>query len=64
MMNNTPFFNNNRQQPNFMQFVQSMRQQNIDPQAKVQELLNSGQMTQEQFNQFRMIANQLTGKNM
>lgn len=52
------------QSNNFIQFIQSLKQQNIDPKAKVQELLNSGQMTQEQFNQYRMMANQLTGKNM
>lgn len=37
---------------------------NISPQEKVQQLLNSGQMTQEQFERFRTIANQLTGKNL
>lgn len=30
-----------------------------DPQQKVQELLNSGQMTQEQFNQISAMAKQL-----
>lgn len=34
------------------QFQQFASQFQGDPQAKVQELLNSGQMTQEQFNQF------------
>ena len=34
------------------QFQQFASQFQGDPQAKVQELLNSGQMTQEQFNKF------------
>lgn len=32
------------------------------PQQKVQELLNSGQMTQEQFNQYKAIADQFLGR--
>jgi len=47
----------------FNQFRQNLQNQNIDPQQKVQELLNSGQMTQQQFEQLRSMANQLTGKN-
>lgn len=43
----------------FQQFVNNFRG---NPQQKVQELLQSGQMTQEQFNQFRSIANQITGR--
>ena len=31
------------------------------PKAEVQKLLNSGAMTQEQFNQYAQIANQLIG---
>lgn len=34
---------------------------NSNPQQIVQNLLNSGKMTQAQFNQFRNIANQITG---
>lgn len=41
-----------------------MMQNNISPQEKVQQLLNSGQMTQQQFDQLRSIANQITGKNL
>ena len=33
-----------------------------NPQAEVQQLLRSGEMTQEQFNQFAQIANRLTGR--
>ena len=32
-----------------------------NPKAEVQKLLNSGAMTQEQFNQYAQIANQLIG---
>ena len=57
-----------RQLVNFMaqfnQFKQNFQQTGTDPRQKVQELLNSGQMTQEQFNMFRMMANQITGKRM
>ncbi len=44
----------------FQQFMNNFRG---DPRSKVQELLNSGQMTTEQFNQFSNIANQITGRN-
>ena len=49
---------------NFNAFKQQFQQQNqnITPQQKVQELLNSGQMSQQDFNQLRDIANQITGK--
>lgn len=32
---------------------------NGNPQQQVQQLLNSGRMTQEQFNQFRQMAEQM-----
>lgn len=38
----------------FNQFKQNF---NGDPKAKVQELLNTGQMSQEQFNQLSQMAN-------
>lgn len=47
---------------NFAQQYQSQNQ-NVTPQQKVQELLNSGQMTQQDFNQLREIANLITGRN-
>lgn len=51
-------------QQQFNQFAQRFRQSGqISPQQIVQNMLNSGQMTQEQFNQLRAIANQITGKN-
>lgn len=48
----------------FELFKQNMQRQNISPQQKVQELLNSGQMTQQQFEHLRQLANQITGKNI
>ena len=33
-----------------------------NPRAEVEKLLNSGQMSQQQFNQFSQIANQMIGK--
>lgn len=63
---NQPQINNNPNnfQQQFNQFVQNFRQSNITPQQAVQNMLNSGQMTQEQFNQYRQMANMLTGKNL
>ena len=60
-----PFPNRNQQMPNrqlnpltkmqeFRQFVQDFQG---DPQQKVQQMLNSGQMTQEQFNQLNNMWN-------
>lgn len=43
---------------------QQLSQQNISPQEKVQQLLNTGQMTQQQFEKLRGIANQITGQNL
>lgn len=41
------------------QFNQFRSMFNGNPQAQVQNLINSGQMTQEQFNQYAQMANQL-----
>ena len=52
-------------QNQFKAFAQNFSQQNqMPPQDRVQQLLNSGQMTQEQFEQLRAMANQITGKNL
>ena len=55
-------------QQNFMTQFNNMKQQyamqGINPQQRVQELLNSGQMSQEQFNRLRMLANIISGKNI
>jgi len=50
-------------QQRFNAMQQQFAQQGINPQQKVQELLNSGQMSQQQFNQLRGIANMICGKN-
>lgn len=51
---------------NFQNQFSAFRQQmaGVDPRQKVQELLNSGQMSQEQFNNLRMFVNQITGRRM
>lgn len=70
MMNSVPNFNNTNPNQNllnnFQQFAANFQQSypNMDPRSKVQELLNSGQMTQDQYNQLRMQVNQLTGMNL
>lgn len=54
-------FSNFRQ--NFSNFAnQFSKNSSKTPEQVVRELLNSGQMTQEQFNQFGSMANQITGK--
>lgn len=42
-------------------FIRNFQQGGQNPQQLVQQLLNQGKMTQSQFNQYRDIANQLTG---
>ncbi len=55
-------------QQNFQNRFNAMQQQfamqGINPQQKVQELLNSGQMSQDQFNRLRAMANLISGRNM
>ncbi len=50
----------------FSQFRQNWLQQNpnVNPQQAVQQLLNSGKMSQQQFEQFRKIANGISGMKM
>lgn len=59
-------FNRNRQQSNpfgniqnFMQSLQQLKQTGIDPNQKIQQMLDSGQITQEQYNQAVAKAQQL-----
>lgn len=63
---NNGFFNMFGGFANFMSqfnsFKQNFQQSGMNPQQQVQQLLNSGKMTQEQFNQLREIANQITGR--
>lgn len=49
----------------FANFAKNFRQmsQGITPQQFAQQMLNSGQMTQEQFRQFGALANQILGTN-
>lgn len=56
----TPFGGNPNQMQNFMSFVQSMK--GVDPKEKVNSLLASGQMTQDQFKQLEEMANMFFGK--
>lgn len=48
-------------QNQFNQFKQQIGNQN--PQQMVQQLLDSGRMSQQQFNQLSQMANQIMGKN-
>lgn len=50
----------------FNQFRQNWLQQNpnVSPQQAVQNLLNSGKMSQQQFEKFRNIANSFSGMKM
>lgn len=51
-------------QSQFNQFANNFNPQNgLSPKQIVQSKLDSGEMTQEQFNQFSAIANQITGRN-
>lgn len=59
------------QQPQFpmnqlYSFAQQFQTQNpqMDPRYMVQQMINNGQMTQQQYNQYREIANRMTGLNM
>lgn len=53
--NNGPFGNFQNMMNQFQQFRNSFRG---DPKAQVQELLRSGKMTQQQFNQLSQLAQQ------
>lgn len=48
----------------FAQFKQAFMQQNpgVNPQTIVQQMLNNGQMSQQQFEQVRNLANMLMGR--
>lgn len=64
--NGNPIFNMFGGMMNFQQQFNQFRQglpQGFNPQNKVQELLNSGQMSPQQFEQFRQIADAITGRN-
>ena len=42
----------------------NLRNQGLNPEQVAKQLLNSGQMNQQQFNKFRGIANLLTGMHL
>lgn len=42
-------------------FIQNFQRSGQNPQQIVQTLLNQGKMTQAQFNQYRDVANRITG---
>lgn len=55
-------FQNPQFRQQFEAFARNFQQSGQNPQAIVQQLLNSGQMTQDQFNKLREMANQITGQ--
>ena len=60
------FGNMQNMRSKFQQFAQNFQQQNsgnVNPQQMVQQLLDSGRMSQEQFNQIQNMANMFFGKN-
>ena len=62
---NNPMINMFGGYQNFMnginQFAQTLPQ---DPRTMAQQMLNNGQMSQQQFEQCRMMANQILGTNL
>lgn len=57
-------FNDPQMNQQFNNFVQGLDEKvRNSPQQMVQQLINSGRMTNVQFEQFRRLANQFTGKN-
>lgn len=54
-------FGNNNQFYNLIKQAQDFKKQytNINPRAEVERLLNSGEMSQQQFNQYSQIAQQV-----
>jgi len=56
MLTNTPFGNMMNMMQSFNQFRQAF---SGDPKQQVQQLLDSGKMSQDQFNQLQQMARQL-----
>lgn len=42
----------------------NLNRMSMDPQQMVQQMLNDGRMSQEQFNELREAANKITGRNL
>ena len=58
-----PMYNSNPQNDNFMQRFNQFRQSFTgNPQQMIQQMLNSGRISQERYNQAVQMANQLMGK--
>lgn len=57
-------FGNNQNNPmsQFMSEFKKLQQTVANPRKAVEDLLQSGKMTQQQFNQLSQMANQLMGK--
>lgn len=57
-------FGNNQNDPmsQFMSDFNRLQQTIRNPKQMVENLLQSGQMTQDQFNQFSQMANQIMGR--
>ena len=55
------FGNMQNMQAKLNQFQQQLQSQNINPQQKVMELLQTGKMSQPQFEQLKAMASQLSG---
>jgi hypothetical protein len=55
------YFGNNNQFDNIVKQVEDFKRQfsNINPRAEVERLLNSGEMSQQQFNEYSQIAQQV-----
>lgn len=48
---------------NILTEIENIKRMNINPRAEVENLLKSGKMTQEQFEQFGEIADQFVKRN-
>jgi hypothetical protein len=54
--------NNNNPMSQFMSQFKRLQQTVKNPQKEVENLLQSGRMSQQEFNQLSQMANQLTGR--
>lgn len=58
----TPFGSIEQFKQQYDQLSANLSQNGISPEAYVNQLINSGQMTQEQFIQFSRMADQILGR--
>ena len=54
----------NKRLDNFGNNLRSQFGQNVSPEQLGQQLLNSGQLSQQKFEEFRQVANFITGRNI